>query len=471
MGSHMSDSASRSLCCAACFAFLPVVACVGSVPEGASSTSGGAKTSGTAVTSTGSVTSSTGATTAGRSSTSSGSGSDTSSLAGNSSGSSTGAGPGGPCVTAADCVLGQVCLDGGACGNGGVGALLCTGVGETCGPGAAPCCQGSCTDGGFCSAFTPCAGLGASCGSAGDCCQAEACGDGGVCVSACGLASTPCAQNGDCCTARGLLCLPPTVPDGNPLECRRESLSGAPGCTPTAQAGVPQCNLGTACALDGGDPCAPAGYVCDATFQVCREPLIYESCLPGGPPCQGLADTTLDDLQCGSTNEGNECLQPCRETSDCSRAADHCAGDGNGHACFGNYGCTDYFGACDAAGTSDGTCVPTVVKGQVEGLCYQAADGGPTCSSEANRQSGGFCPAGEWCLGGLCDALCNAGTSGSPGCGTSANLPSDQPDHRPRRPRLLHPELRLHRFRRGWVCRRRDQPREVLSGLPRRLHR
>jgi hypothetical protein len=149
---------------------------------------------------------------------------------------------------------------------------------------------------------------------------------------------------------------------------------------------------------------------------------MYEACVPGGPACQGLADSTANDLVCiTQTNNGrtySECLQPCRDSSDCVRRNTHCGTVPNqGSACFGNYGCTSYFGSCDSLATGDGTCLPTVTSTGVRGLCYQAdLDAGLACSTVANRQNGGFCQVGQDCYGGLCRQSCNAGTSGSPGC-------------------------------------------------------
>jgi hypothetical protein len=149
---------------------------------------------------------------------------------------------------------------------------------------------------------------------------------------------------------------------------------------------------------------------------------MYEACVPGGPGCQGLADSTANDLACiTQTINGrtfSECLQPCRQNSDCVRRNTHCGHVPNqGYACFGNYGCTNYFVSCDSDAVGDGTCLPVVTSSGIRGLCYQAdLDAGLACSSVANRQNGGFCQVGQDCYGGLCRQVCNAGISGPPGC-------------------------------------------------------
>jgi len=224
----------------------------------------------------------------------------------------------------------------------------------------------------------------------------------------------------------GLRCLPSQA-SGNPLEC--EGAGGGLSCTPLPTVNNEECDLGTACqvAANGTDPCNPAGYVCDAFLQTCRQPLIYEPCVPGGPKCQGVQNSTVDDLACitRTNNNGNYsiCLQPCRMTSDCIRGSTSCARVGNqGFACFGNYdGCTNYFGACNATGTNDGTCTPTKLSTGVVGECIQAdVDAGTTCSVNRNRQNGGFCAVGEACVSGLCQPSCNAGVSGTPACSSSS---------------------------------------------------
>src|SRR5262249_45729819 len=150
-------------------------------------------------------------------------------------------------------------------------------------------------------------------------------------------------------------------------------------------------------------------------LEVCRQPYIYDPCVPGGPGCQGVASSTVDDLACiTQTRNGvpySTCLQPCRQNSDCIRGTTSCAQVGSqGYACFGDYdGCSNYFGACDAQGSKDGTCTPTLLSTGNVGKCDQAdVDAGATCSIDANRQNGGFCAVGKECVAGLCQAGCNA---------------------------------------------------------------
>ncbi len=341
---------------------------------------------------------------------------------GASSGSSTGAGTTGSslCVTAADCgSSGDICLDGGICGSPVFPNLDCVPVGDGCSPDSV-CCQGTCGDAGFCTAWSACGLLGQACQTSTDCCWNESC-KGEVCAAACGNLATACAHDSDCCGELGLVCRPPSVPTGNPMECVSLRSTNGTSCTPQKSSTSLQCNLGTACAIANDvDPCAPAGFVCDPFYGVCRQPAQYEQCVPGGPACQGISDTSVADLRCITFPDRGyaECLQACRETSDCVGITTACEGINGvqGTACFGNYGCTDYFASCDAEGFGDGTCVPVSTSSGIQGRCQQAADdAGAACDEHSTRQNGGFCGRGDSCIAGLCTPLCNGG-SGGPGC-------------------------------------------------------
>jgi hypothetical protein len=310
-------------------------------------------------------------------------------------------------MTAVDCyaALGQVCLDGGSCGvPSTLPSLACGITTEACGAGFPPCCQGSCSDAGTCLPWAPCGSIGSTCQNQSDCCLNESC-DAGTCAASCGTLADPCTVDSDCCEQMGLICLASQA-SGNPFEC--QAIGGGLSCTPLPTVNSEECDLGTACrvAANGTDPCNPAGYVCDAFLEVCRQPLIYEACVPGGPPCQGVESSTVDDLVCitQTNNTGHtysSCLQPCRLTSDCIRGTTSCASVGNqGFACFGDYdGCTNYFGPCNAMGANDGTCTPIKLGSTVVGKCIQAdVDAGATCSVNRNRQNGGFCSVGEACV-------------------------------------------------------------------------
>ncbi len=183
------------------------------------------------------------------------------------------------------------------------------------------------------------------------------------------------------------------------MECVSQKSTNGTSCTPQKSPTSTQCNLGTACKIaNGADPCLPAGFICDPFYGVCRLPYEYEVCLPGGPACQGIADSAVSGLQCIEFTRAGyaECVQPCQETSDCIGITQSCqtVPEGGGAACFGNYGCTDFFEACAAEVTGDGTCVPAETSSGIQGLCYQsAADAGVSCDDEGNRQNGGLCGA------------------------------------------------------------------------------
>jgi hypothetical protein len=211
------------------------------------------------------------------------------------------------------------------------------------------------------------------------------------------------------------------------MECVSERPPNGTSCTAQKTPATEECNLGTGCVIENGvDPCAPAGFVCDPFLEVCRQPGEFEMCLPGGPACMGISDSAVGGLQCIEFSQAGYalCVQPCQETSDCIDPAQNCqtVPDGQGAGCFGNFGCTNFFGSCTADATGDGTCVPAETSSGIQGLCYQsAADVGVSCDDEGNRQNGGLCAVGASCVAGLCTDLCNAGISGSgPACVSGA---------------------------------------------------
>ena len=212
------------------------------------------------------------------------------------------------------------------------------------------------------------------------------------------------------------------------MECVGEKSANGTSCTPQKSPASAQCNLGVACKIASAiDPCIPAGFVCDPFYGVCRLPHEYEQCVPGGPACQGIADSAVSGLQCIELSwiGHAECVQPCQETSDCIGITQSCGNvSGQGSACFGNYGCTDYFDACFAEVTGDGTCVPVQTSTGIQGECTQsAADAGVACDHNGNRENGGLCATGQRCIAGLCSQLCNAGMSGSgPTCNSGSCL-------------------------------------------------
>ncbi|MHB1847049.1 MAG: hypothetical protein ACYCWW_19680 [Deltaproteobacteria bacterium] len=364
---------------------------------------------------------------------------------------------GGPCVTAGDCVSGDICrasADGGVCAFAAPPIFACLALGAACGAdgGLASCCSSLC-QGGHCQPLPSCAVANQGCNGNGDCCNGLACvanaaGSGaargspadagatsssGSCQPTCGGSGSACTGSGQCCSAQGLSCLP-TTPGGTPVVCGTPS--GTTSCGDACSGD--ECVLGSFCqdqATASGtvDPCASAGLVCDPNLQACRQPLEFETCLPGGPACRPLLDSTVS-LQCLSdrSNGLTLCVQPCAATADCATPYASCQVGGTDTAgnsysvCSYNIvppaGCTDYFGSCPAAGAADGLCVPIFQAGFGSfGLCWQAAtDGGALgdpCFVNATRATGGFCAAAGMCLGGVCAASCNAGTDGGPTCG------------------------------------------------------
>ncbi|HUB06329.1 MAG TPA: hypothetical protein VMB50_04990, partial [Myxococcales bacterium] len=356
----------------------------------------------------------------------------------------------GPCLTLIDCNPPNVCVPandgGGYCTPLGssIPSPACIPNGGIC-PSATnakePCCGGSCVSG-TCVARTACALQDGTCTADGDCCNDLHCAqsDAGVdagksCQPTCGANFAPCGSNSDCCVQQGLICV-----SGN---CGYASNSStATTCVGTACASN-ECLLGSACTVTNSvDPCAPAGLVCDANFNVCRAPGEGDACQLGGPACQPLADSTVTDLQCLSYPgiPGTLCLQPCGPsdpfsgTADCINSVTTCKAVTGGAVCFfneGNGNCgtgTSLFGTCKSEIAGDSYCAPDTFNGATAGICLQGTlDGGEPgapCYGNSNRQIGGFCNPGSLCLGGVCAPNCNAGTSSTPACAQpDAGLP------------------------------------------------
>ncbi len=186
-----------------------------------------------------------------------------------------------------------------------------------------------------------------------------------------------------------------------------------------------ECQLGAACdppQPGQPDPCAPAGLVCDPINQVCRDPQIYESCLPGTVACEPFPQSTIPMTCVDVPGNGDLCLQACSQTSDCADPYTTCylADESTLGGGFCNADeCSTNFARCAAESSTDGICWP---EGQEGSFCHQeAADGGTSgqgCDAYDNRQRGEFCAFPNVCNSGLCQPACNAGTGAVPGCPT-----------------------------------------------------
>jgi hypothetical protein len=190
-----------------------------------------------------------------------------------------------------------------------------------------------------------------------------------------------------------------------------------------------ECQIGAACLPlpDGGDPCNAAGFVCDESNEVCRDPQLFEPCQPGGPACEPFPQSTVP-ISCINLDvfgDGELCLQPCSQTSDCADPLLFCDNTGDavvgGGFCDADQ-CTTNFARCAAEATVDGICEP---QGPQYSFCHQeTADGGTAgqaCDVYDNRQRGQFCAFPNICNSGICAPACNAGTSGVPGCATGTS--------------------------------------------------
>jgi hypothetical protein len=260
----------------------------------------------------------------------------------------------------------------------------------------------------------------------------------GTCQASCAPyigSCNPADGNADCCSglscvtfSAGSICVAPEDATNTPTYC------GGPCSALPCELGAP-CQAPTAAGQV--DPCASAGFAC-SQFGVCDNPSEQQSCIPGGPRCQPLADSTVTDLQClqlpADFGGAYACSQPCalsdpnNGTSDCVDPLMDCIAIGGnvpGAECVPNAYATDcngspLFGPCNSAGVGDGVCMPINGSNGVGGYCWQATlDGGApgsACNENSNRQNGGFCDTTSYCVFGVCQALCNSGTAGSPVC-------------------------------------------------------
>ena len=267
---------------------------------------------------------------------------------------------------------------------------------------------------------------------------------GGTCQFACQPYFGLCQRTSDCCVGSGLSCqleqffgvsgktsvCLPDLPD-QPLDSMGLRVPCGPPCSGW------ECQLAAAClVVNGEDPCAPFGDVCDATWNVCRNPQTSglttpsaEPCLPDGPPCVPPPDSSATAVcapfAAADGGVAHHCVQPCASTADCADPIARCVQtDGGPGYCDWN-GCqaNQYFGPCDATGTGDGLCLPLDYGAGVQGYCIATTpDGGVAgnrCPSNyaANHQNGGFCNDQVLCSpAGLCSPICNAGTGGLPAC-------------------------------------------------------
>ena len=318
-----------------------------------------------------------------------------------------------PCTTTADCQEPtEICVGGGC-------------VFDACGPGAAP-------DGG-------------DLGSVNGPCNASGTGDG-TCFAQ--VFNTPFGTvEAYSCYAAGTstTSCDPGATRGQPASLCKQGY----GCFAGVDAGscVPLCN---STALDAGLGCG-VGLGCYEYASITVMDSAPGECLaPGDGGCFELppANTELDacntnaDCACpqSCSNDptfGKICETPCQATTDCPNAVtscqsslcqlNYCAATPAGKAAPGQYD-----GACNAAGTNDGTCLPTEVQTSSTtstpyGLCSQggSAAAGAGCTE---ARGAALCTVGGICLedpsgNSVCSTVCNpAGDAGVCGGGGNACL-------------------------------------------------
>jgi len=205
--------------------------------------------------------------------------------------------------------------------------------------------------------------------------------------------------------------------DGNATGHAGGNATGTNGGSPTSGGAngtstgePPQDPIGTVCSKKGN-----AEYQSCSTSLDCACPLL----------CGLDATRGVDDAG------GSICVHPCSSTANCPEIFTSCQ---NGlcsiNICEADGGGGAFFGPCDAAGTNDGTCEPTVTHDdEVIGTCIQSGtvdvDGGncdpnqspfiplPLMVENLQRPSASsLCPIGYACVGtgmttGYCQQLCD----------------------------------------------------------------
>ena len=166
---------------------------------------------------------------------------------------------------------------------------------------------------------------------------------------------------------------------------------------------------------DIGDPCETDADCSDSLF--CED----LKCVAGRDeecseviPCAAGHD-------CVSTVAGASCLEICEDTSAC-RAMERCWGDGEGSLlgdlggyCFpnlcgpaDNFGIlrpAEFMGACDAAGTGDGTCFGPITETQLGPIGVCMVNTGDLQAGDACDPTATHADPSALCAGGTCSPL------------------------------------------------------------------
>jgi len=181
--------------------------------------------------------------------------------------------------------------------------------------------------------------------------------------------------------------------------------------------------VGTACTLPASgqeDQCQQVGLACmpATTGASCLVPGPFSGCMPT-VGCTSPAQCLAFD---GGTV--NLCAQTCQQTNGCDVVWTDCGSLQGQAVCLPDY-CSSWDLPCNAAGASDGTCIPYPNSaGQTSyGLCWQGGSATGSCdpygSDRGNQAS--QCAVGQACLptsttSAACFPICDPLRPGNPAC-------------------------------------------------------
>ncbi|MHB8420506.1 MAG: hypothetical protein ACYDCL_20730 [Myxococcales bacterium] len=351
----------------------------------------------------------------------------------------------GTCPTGTGCPSGTVCVNelcvGGANGGGSSGGGVVI---------------GTCTDGRTCPTDSTCQGQlcvsgGSSGGSGGSnggvvvgVCNGGACPQGSSCVNGLCYENGSGGGNGSSGSGSGN----GSAGNGSGGSNGSAGNNGSGGSSGSAgnngsssggsnggSTGGGACGAGAGSVSPGGScrPCHQpgdciSGYFCSSTSDTCGQPTVGEPCTPQ-VGCNGNGAANVNCVNVAPSGSSYYlCEQNCTQDSDCSSLVEICTQSpiaGGGMSCNANL-CNAPYQRCNAAGSNDGTCLPSpqLAGTGFQGICLQGGNDstGSQCDGERGG-SHGLCTTLAACMGAVdagnntaCEQICNI--SGSPSCGS-----------------------------------------------------
>jgi hypothetical protein len=239
-------------------------------------------------------------------------------------------------------------------------------------------------------------------------------------------------------TAAGCLQAASTGQDSGSEDAATPDGSSGPDAATGVDASTPDAGptvVGSACTSprlfgngDAGteDPCPSVGLVCSGApgqMGTCQLPTT-------GEPCQATFGCAGNNACVPSPRgNGDVCAQTCMSTQDCPVLEDTCQMSGGQGSCQPDP-CMDPLGTCNAAGTGDGTCLPSGRRGGGGGVCYQggtASAAGPCVNSRTGGASE-ICAVNTFCVqdgqtsASACMPVCATGLADGGGACSNGDL-------------------------------------------------